>query len=210
MNNTELDSLAIADLEARYSVNRSNVYKRITCLKEKGYSMQLESQGRKSYVNAEQIRLLDALDRHISSGLSMNLFRESGALDNEPNDLMSYSLARHYEPSRETQDSKAIAKQSSQLIALSPEQLIELATAIAPISPAPASDPFENLEQIDRIYRNGWYVSSSQLAPLLDRQSLPSKDFQMFGYRFTPNGRNGREKAWKVEKLDAKTIDKSM
>lgn len=210
MNNTEIDSLAIADLETRYGVNRSNVYKRITCLKEKGYSMELESRNRKSYVNADQIKLLDALDRHIATGLSMNLFRESNGSDNEPNDSVSYRLARHSESSRETQDSNAIAKQSSQLIALSPEQLIELATAIAPLPTAPAPDPFEHLEQIDRIYRNGWHVSSSQLAPLLDRQSLPGKQFKMFGYRFTPKGRNGREKAWKVEKLDAKTADKSM
>lgn len=208
MNNTEIDSLAIADLETRYGVNRSNVYKRITCLKEKGYSMELESRNRKSYVNADQIKLLDALDRHIATGLSMNLFRESNGSDNEPNDSVSYRLARHSESSRETQDSNAIAKQSSQLIALSPEQLIELATAIAPNSRTPVSDPFQNLEQIERLYRNGWRVSSSQLAPLLNRQSLPGKRFQMFGYRFIPKGKNGREKAWKIEKLDSVPSEK--
>lgn len=205
MNNTEIDSLSIADLESRYRVNRSNLYKRINVLKEKGYSMEFESRDRKSYANADQIALLDRLHSHIELGRSMNSFSLSS--DSE----VSSSLARHPELSHKTRDTNgnesAIVKTSSQLIALTPEQLIELAAAIVPIPPAPPRDPFENLQQIEKAYRHEWRLSSSQLAPLLDRQTMPNKAFKMFGYRFTPEGRNGREKAWKIEKLQLLSND---
>lgn len=200
--NTELDSFAIADLENRYEVNRSNLYKRINTLKAKGYSLEFESRDRKSYANADQIALLDRLHRHIQLGRSMNTFPEMWS-DSEdvPSSEVSQSLVRQFEKSRETQDTNgsAISKSPSQLIALSPEQLIELATAIA--SPAPASpvDPFANLEQIDRAYKKGWSLSTSQLAALLEWETLPGKAFSMYGYAFSPSGR-GRQRVWKIEK----------
>jgi len=202
MNNAEIDSFSIADLEARYGVNRSNLYKRVNALKEKGYSLDFETRDRKVYANSEQVKLLDRMHSHIQTGSSMHTFPDKWE-DFEPNDINSY-LARQSELSHKTRDTNgsgsAIAKQSTQLIALSPEQLIELATAIAPVAPVAETDPFEKLEQIDRACRNDWHLSSSQLAPLLNRQSMPSKAFKQFGYRFYPEGKNGREKAWRIQK----------
>lgn len=202
--NTEIDSLSIADLESRYAVNRSNLYKRINALKEKGYSMEFESRDRKSYANAVQIAVLDRLHNHIQMGNVMNSFPTIWDEEAEPNDVMSYSLTRQSELSRNTRDTNgsgsAISKQPTQTIALTPDQLIEIMSAIAPPVAAPPVDPFENLEHLKRACECGWYLSSSQLKALLNRASLPSKEFQAFGYTFSPAGKNGAEKAWKITK----------
>jgi biotin operon repressor len=70
----ELDSLTIKDLEARYGVTRSNIYNRMNGLKEKGYPMDLEKQGGKSILNADQVSLMDRLDAHIKGGSEIASF----------------------------------------------------------------------------------------------------------------------------------------
>lgn len=196
MISSQLDSFPVANLPDRYHVARSNIYNRL-----KGLAIKPEKLNDQAILNADQLALMDALDLHLKAGGKISTFEQSDS---------PLSPVGQIEKSYRTRDKIAIAKQPTQLIALSPEQLIELATAIAPVPPAPISDPFENLEQIERLYRNGWRVSSSQLAPLLNRQSLPGKRFQMFGYRFIPTGKNGREKAWKIEKIDSMPPEKSI
>lgn len=64
MNNTELDSFPVTALVDRYGLKgASNVYNRLSKLEIKP-----EKIAGKSYLNSEQLALMDALDRHLKSG----------------------------------------------------------------------------------------------------------------------------------------------
>ncbi|MFW9259893.1 hypothetical protein [Nostoc sp. CALU 546] len=70
----ELDSFSIKNLEVRYGVARSNIYNRINGLKDLGYNLEPESREGKSIYNADQVVLMDALDRHIKNGGNIKNF----------------------------------------------------------------------------------------------------------------------------------------
>jgi hypothetical protein len=59
----EIDRIPITQLPSRYGIARSNLYTRL-----KDLGIEPEKMGKKAYVNAEQLRLLDALHEHIQKG----------------------------------------------------------------------------------------------------------------------------------------------
>jgi len=176
----ELDSYTIQDFVARYGVMRSNIYNRLNGLKQKGYPMEPEKQGSKTYYNADQTRLMDALDAHLKAGGTIADFRRSD-LAPVPQD--------NRQPSYKTQDSPAV--DTSLALAL---VMDAIAGKLQP------NDPLENLRRLEEVCDRGWLLSTSQLAELLGRKSLPGKAFSRYGFTFTRVGRNGAEGAWRVGK----------
>jgi hypothetical protein len=80
---TAIDSYSIKDLEQKYGKARSNIYGRINGLKELGYNLDPEKFGKQTIYNADQVRLLDELDRYLQQpGASISTFpRADGSQD---------------------------------------------------------------------------------------------------------------------------------
>lgn len=190
---TEIDSLSIKDLEVRYGVARSNIYNRIDGLKKLGYHLEPEKQGNKSIYNADQIALMDSLNEHLKSGEAIATFPTAeGVLP---------VLQDNPQPSYRTQDRPAIETAPAALgMAAFADAIVT--KLIEAFPQQQYSDPLANLRQLQEACDRGWLLSSSQLAPLLGRKTLPSKDFERFGFLFTKAGKNGSESAWRVERYD--------
>ncbi len=61
-------------LLSRYQIGRKQFYQRRDCLIKLGYDLQGQKVGRTCTYTPEQIELLDHLDQHIQSGLTMDTF----------------------------------------------------------------------------------------------------------------------------------------
>jgi hypothetical protein len=184
MSNGEIDRLPVNQLMNRYSLVRSAVYTRLEAL-----GIKPERIGNKAYVNAEQLKLLDDLHEFINSGGTTAEFQER----------------RGIQKAKETPP-----EQSGGLSTVQPD-FARLVAAIASEiasrfqSSTPEPDPFAYFEVLERAYQNGWLLSTSEVADLLDL--LPSNirqygdSFSEAGFIFTRAGyRTGGEVAWRVSK----------
>lgn len=183
---TELDLIPVSSLSDRYEVARSNVYNRLS-----GLGIEPEKQGGKAYLNADQLRLMDALDRHLKAGGTIADFQHDGQL--------SYRPTGHAESSYRTQgsvDTLPLSRKGDQSLALAlvVEAIAEKLTDLKP------TDPLANLRTLDEAAQRGWLLSSSQLAPLLGLKTLTGQTVHRYGFTCTRQGRNGIESAWKIAK----------
>lgn len=182
MSEGEIDRLQVNQLTDRYNLVRSAVYTRFEAL-----GIKPERIGNKAYINAEQLRLMDELHAFIQRGGNAAEFREMKGIQ------------KVEEPS----------EQSSGLSTVQPEMMQFIAAIAAEMAsrfqtPAPAN-PLAYFEMLEQAYRNGWLLSTSELAELLDL--LPSEirsygdSFSEAGFVFTRAGyRGGGEVAWRVSK----------
>jgi len=194
MSVTELDSLTVKDLEARYGIARSNVYNRLNGLKDKGYPVEPEKHGQRSIYNADQVGLMDALDAHIKQGNDIATFP---SLDGDSD--LSYVSRDTVKPSYRTQDSLTNID-SSVALSLVVEALAELSKERTQLLSSASKDPLANLETLDRVAEKGWQLSTSQLAPLLGLKSLSGQEIRRYGFTCKRVGKNGAESAWSIEK----------
>ncbi|HEY9880090.1 MAG TPA: hypothetical protein V6D29_16665 [Leptolyngbyaceae cyanobacterium] len=67
--------------------------------------------------------------------------------------------------------------------------------------PLPPPHPLFRFEQLQAIADNDWRLSTKELATLLGLQSLSTRQFERYSFRFARAGRNGALSAWKVEKM---------
>jgi hypothetical protein len=171
--NTELDSFPVSELGDRYHLDRSNIYNRLGKL-----GIKPEKIGSKSFLNAEQLRLMDDLDAHIKNGGTIADFQ---------------TVDR---PARQARQSH---KTTGQLLSQVPQDQSTITAFLNAIAPQKA-DPFEQLEQLERAAEKGWHLSSSQLAPLLGLKTLGKSPIQRFGFTCIKVGKNGAQSAWKVAK----------
>ncbi|MFQ3618449.1 MAG: hypothetical protein SNJ57_16505 [Cyanobacteriota bacterium] len=184
MNGGEIDRIPVNQLMQRYDLVKSAVYKRLNDL-----GIVPQKVGNKSYVNAEQLRLLDELHQFIKSGGTMPEFLES----------------RGIQPAQDSSSGD-----SSELSTIQPD-VIDLVSAIAAqfanrLQPAPPEpDPLAYYQKLEDAARNGWLLRTSEIADLLD---LSISEMQYYGDRFSEAGftftklgyRSGGETAWKVSK----------
>lgn len=184
MNGGEIDRIPVNQLMQRYGLVKSAVYKRLTDL-----GIEPQRVGNKSYVNAEQLRLLDDLHQFIKSGGTMPEFLES----------------RGIQPAQNSSSGN-----SSGLSTIQPD-VIDLVSAIAAQfanrlqPPPPEPDPLAYYQKLEDAARNGWLMRTSEIAALLD---LSISEMQYYGDRFSEAGftftksgyRSGGETAWKVSK----------
>jgi hypothetical protein len=184
MGNGEIDRLPVIQLTERYNLVRSAVYTRMDAL-----GIKPERVGNKAYVNAEQLKLLDEFHEFINSGGTTAEFKEFRGIQKteEPTAEPSSGLS-------------TVQPDFAQLVAAIAS---EIASRFQPAPPEP--DRFAYFEVLERAYHNGWLLSTSEIADLLDL--LPSEirqygdSFSEAGFVFTKAGyRSGGEVAWKVSK----------
>ncbi|HIK57159.1 MAG TPA: hypothetical protein IGS37_18600 [Synechococcales cyanobacterium M55_K2018_004] len=185
MSNGEIDRLPVNQLTERYNLVRSAVYTRLEAL-----GIKPERIGNKAYVNAQQIQLLDDLHDFINSGGTTAEFKERRGLPKGDEQPVESSSGLSTVPPDFARLVAAIAA--------------EIASRFQPSTPEP--NRFAYLEVLEKAYQNGWLLSTSEVADLLDL--LPSEirqygdSFSEAGFVFTKAGyRSGGEVAWKVSKL---------
>lgn len=180
----ELDEIPVAQLTDRYGVHRSQVYTRLDALKQRNPELVPYKRGRKAYINSYMLQCLDG----------MAALLQQGHTTEEAADQVLGTL-------RQTPNSRADSPVDTRQVATS-----TLAIAQPDSTSVPPNFDFNNLLEMLRglqeLADQNWWLSTSQLAQVMDMKSLPSGDsFERYGFRFTRTGKNGTETAWKVEKL---------
>lgn len=183
-----IDRLQVSQLPERYDLARSAVYTRMDAL-----NIKPEKIGNKSYVNAEQIRLLDALHAFINTGRTTAEFLDMKGLQR------TEDLSAEQTPGLST----GLSTLEPDLIRLVAAIAAEMATRLQPSAPEP--DQLAYFEKLERAAQAGWLLSTSEVADLL---KLPASELQLYGDRFAEAGfvftragyRAGGEVAWRVSK----------
>jgi hypothetical protein len=175
----EIDRVPVSQLPSRYGIARSALYTRLKDLK-----IEPEKQGKKAFVNANQLQHLDALHEHIQKGGTTGEF-----------------LKQSESPGQ----SRAIAQDSPGQITASPTAA--LATVVEAIVKRliPAPSRLSYLRELEEAYSLRWLLSTSELADLLGLTPGTITDygeeFSDAGFTFTRAGkRKGGEIAWSVGK----------
>ncbi len=174
----QIDEMPVASLDTRYGVHRSQVYNRLEAIKKRRADLVPHRRGRKSYVSAELLGLLDGMAALIQQGSTTE-----EAADQVLNQL-----------SNRPADSPADIRQvDTSAIAISSTE---------PDKPFSIDDTLHMLRALQELADNDWRLSSDQIAHTLELKALPSGDsFERYGFKFSKAGKNGTQTAWKIEKL---------
>jgi hypothetical protein len=187
-----IDRVPVNQLPDRYNLVRSAIYTRLDAL-----GIEPEKVGNKSYVNAEQLRLLDNLHEFIQAGGTTAEFQESrGIRRRKDNSQASGQSASGQSAGLSTAQSQADMSQFLNVLS-------DFAAKLQPAAPQP--NPFAYLETLERAAQSGWLLRTSEVAELL---RLSPAEMQLYGDRFSEAGfvftkagyRSGGEIAWKVTK----------
>ncbi|NJK28793.1 MAG: hypothetical protein HC940_00915 [Acaryochloris sp. SU_5_25] len=188
MSEVEISRLPVGDLMDRYGISKSVLYERIKALR-----IETSTLGRKAYVSAEQIALLDDLHKHLRSGRSTAEFLE----------LSGIQLA---EQSSKKQNTEPSGEQSG-ILAFSPESMGQLLHYAAEQSAEPSTLHWtERLRFLEEAYQSHWLLSTSQLAEMIGLSPVTLARMQecdRYGFQFTRAGLNGAELAWNVGKVQS-------
>jgi len=189
MNNGEIDRIPVSQLEQRYDLARSAVYKRL-----KDLGIKPQRVGIKSYLNAQQIMLMDEFHAFVQGGGTMAEFLEFRGSLLDPVDP----------PQDSPMDSSNLALNQPDMIRLVSAIAAEIATQFQP--PPPEPDLLAYFEALERAAQKGWLLKTSELSAFLD---LTPAEIQSYGDRFAEAGflftragyRAGGEVAWRVSKV---------
>ncbi len=189
-----VDLIPLSQLPSRYGIARSNLYNRLKDLK-----IESVKQGRKAFVTAAGLQLLDALHAHLEQGGTTSEFIKQQAnnhhLVNIPTTYPEVS------PSFETEYS------SEPTISLHPSALVGvIETVVKRLIPSSRSR-LTYLRELEEAYQNQWLLSTSEVADLL---GLSQKTITNYGQEFSDAGfiferagiRKGGEIAWSIDKED--------
>jgi len=163
---TELDRVPVAQLPSKYGIVKSVLYDRINRLGIKPQKI-----GNKSYLSGKQLELLDQLDAHINAGGSMAEFadrhtNQSGSQSDEPKSEL--------ESGGQSGGQLTATELTGSQVGLIPQLIEGLVARLVPaiVRQLPSSlliapDPVAYLRALSEAYRNGWLLSTSELAALL-------------------------------------------
>jgi hypothetical protein len=187
MNSGEIDRYPVNQLQDRYSLARSAVYKRMEQL-----GITPKKVGQRSYIGDQELRLMDELHVFINQGGSAAEFIEARGLRKRPSSNGNGQSS------------------SGSALTTTPGDFGGLISAIVSevigrVGIGPEPDPLKYFETLENATRNGWLPSTSELAGLLD---LSPREIESYGDRFTEAGfvfsrsgyRKNGEIAWKVTK----------
>jgi hypothetical protein len=192
---TELDRVPVAQLPSKYGIVKSVLYDRINRLGIKPQKI-----GNKSYLSGEQLELLDQLDAHINAGGSMAEFAErhtsqSGGQSDEPKPQPE-SGGQSGSQLTATELTGSQVGKIPQLIEGLVARLVPAIVRQIPSSPLIAPDPVAYLRALEEAYRNGWLLSTSELAALLKLSPATvrgyGEQFEDAGFVFTRAGTRKR------------------
>lgn len=186
-----IDLVPLSQLPSRYGIARSNLYNRIKDLK-----IESVKQGRKAFINADQLQLLDALHAHLDRGGTtpgfIQLLKKKG----------SSALSTVDRPASYITES---SRESEPMIAINPVALVAtIETVVKRIVPQ-STRRLTYLEELESAYQNGWLLSTSEISDLLKftPKTIASygDEFNDAGFTFTRVGtRKGGEIAWSIDK----------
>ncbi|MEL6385179.1 MAG: hypothetical protein AAFQ89_22490 [Cyanobacteria bacterium J06626_18] len=178
MTEANPERFPVSQLTQRYNVVRSAIYTRIDAL-----GIKPEKVGNRAFLNVEQLTLMDELHEYIQAGGQTAAFLAEKGL----------------------QRSQSVGEPAP--VTLTPSAIRELAGAIALelANQMEQAHPLAHLQALEQAHKNGWQLSTSEIADLLDIsfEVLHAAEdyFEDAGFVFTPIGRrtNG-ETAWSVSK----------
>lgn len=229
----ELDRVPVASLVERYEIKSATVYDRLNGLKELGVAT--TRVGRSAYLEGENLRLMDELDRHLKAGGDVPSFIEQHKSQQDSGRMSAAIDALEESSQNSGSNSSSGAIELISVIrsaiplfwqagaqALTPlfasgkatneklDSVNESLSAIVQQQAAPALPPMYHMEMLSKAVQEGWELPTSELAELL--KIAPSslagkKEFVRRGFRFERVGRIGRESAWKVSKAIESTAD---
>jgi hypothetical protein len=177
-------------LPSRYGIARSNLYTRL-----KDLGIEPEKMGKKAYVNAEQLQLLDALHEHIQKGGTTGEFLKS---------LNGDSQRERYADRTQLNQTLA-ASPNEQNIVFQPHALVAVVEAIVKRLLPNSGNRLSYLRELEEAYERGWLLSTSEVADLLRLSPKTiagyGQEFSDAGFVFTRAGtRKGGELAWSIDK----------
>jgi hypothetical protein len=178
----EIDRIPITQLPSRYGIARSNLYTRL-----KDLGIEPEKMGKKAYVNAEQLQLLDALHEHIQKGGTTGEFLKTLGSDRaQPNQTLA-------------------ASPNEQNLVFQPHALVAVVEAIVKRLLPNTGNRLSYLRELEEAYEKGWLLSPSEVADLLRLSPKTvagyGQEFSDAGFVFTRAGtRKGGELAWSIDK----------
>ncbi|MBE9141041.1 hypothetical protein IQ254_28230 [Nodosilinea sp. LEGE 07088] len=189
MNPGEIDRYPVNQLQDRYSLARSAVYKRMEQL-----GIVPKKVGQRSYIGAQELTLMDELHVFINQGGSAAEFVEARGLRQQP--------GNHGNGNGQSNSGSDLATTPGDFGGLISAIVSEVLSRVGMGS---EPDPLKYFETLENAARNGWLLSTSELAALVD---LSPQEVEGYGDRFTEAGfvfsragyRKNREIAWKVTK----------
>jgi hypothetical protein len=191
MNSGEIDRFPVNQLEGRYNLARSAVYKRMEQL-----GIVPERLGKRAYITAPQLYLMDELHSFINQGGSAAEFVEARGLRQRPKGNGSSPGQGANGPS------SSLANNPGDLGSFISAIVSEVVTRIGGVS---EPDPLQYFDRLESAARNSWLLSTSEIAGLLDLSPREIEDqgdsFFEAGFIFSRSGyRKNGEIAWRVTK----------
>ena len=188
-----IDLIPLSQLPSRYGIARSNLYTRIKELK-----IESVKQGRKAFITAEQLELLDGLHAHLERGGTILGFIQ--ILKKRGHQSALVSMGEHsisYQPER--------ANAAEPIIAINPTALVSTIETVVKRLVPQSNNRLNYLKELEEAYQNGWLLSTSEVSDLLglSPKTIASYglEFNDAGFTFTRVGtRKGGEIAWSIDK----------
>ncbi|MEN9262698.1 MAG: hypothetical protein Q6K14_01235 [Gloeomargarita sp. GMQP_bins_44] len=198
-NDTQIDSFPVELLEDRYQLGHNALYNRL-----KGLGIKPFKVSRRAYITAQELERLDRLHEFLQQGGTINDF-----LAQDPNPPSSGDLAVNR---------TEIPVNLSHLIgtvadAVAGAVVTSMRSTAGVIADAVAqrlaqlkthSDPLEYLRTLEEAHRNGWILSTSEVAHLLRVSPRTitehGEKFEDSGFVFVRVGKKRGEVAWRVGK----------
>jgi hypothetical protein len=177
----EIDRVPITQLPSRYGIARSNLYTRL-----KDLGIEPEKQGKKAFVNADQLQLLDALHEHIQKGGTTGEFLKSIDGNIQPNQSLATSP-------------------NGQFALFQPATLVAVVETIVKRLLPSTGSRLSYMRELEEAYEKGWLLSTSEVADLLNLSpktiTAYGQEFEDAGFVFIRSGiRKGGEIAWAIDK----------
>ena len=191
----EIDRVPLNQLPSRYGIARSALYTRLKDLK-----IEPVKDGKRAYVNAHALQLLDALHEHIQKGGTTGEF-----LKQRESDSPGHSNPVERPDENSPGQSRALVQDSpGQILFSQPAALITVVEAIVKRL-MPGGGRLNHLRELEEASEKGWLLSTSEVADLLTLSPTTvrgyGEQFSDAGFVFTRAGTRKRgEVAWEISK----------
>ena len=191
-----VDLIPLSQLPSRYGIARSNLYTRLKDLK-----IESVKQGRKAFITADSLQLLDGLHAHLEQGGNTSEFIKLIKQQAENHQIVNLSTnSPEVSPSFETQYS------SEPTISLNPSTLVGVIETVVKRLIPTSQSRLTYMRELEEAYQNQWLLSTSELSDLL---GLNQKTITNYGQEFNDAGfiferagvRKGGEIAWSIDKV---------
>ena len=150
-----IDLIPLSQLPSRYGIARSNLYTRLKDLK-----IESVKQGRKAFVTAASLELLDGLHAHLEQGGTTSEFiKKLQEYNNQIVSIPDNSSSMSYSVDTEYSSEPTIALNPSALVGV-------IETVVKKLIPTSRSR-LNYLRELEEAYQNQWLLSTSELADLL-------------------------------------------